>query len=344
MKPIFILIVTSALLTGCVTHKKSYTIRDLNSGEKVTLMRQSWYPEEIVDLDDQTKTFRIFTRSKEGGFEIWDVSYNGTIMRKIKGEKDFSDRIIRWYWLYREAFEVSANGSQLAYFDEPSRELRLFNIKDGSERVLLANVATNNVHITMLNWYSKNELIVGANRWGGGAKARLLMFNTDNKSIIFEQQACWLIESAHLTLSHNKRYLIYGDEYDMCPKGCYKIYDIQMGKEIGIIIGRGSIYGNAYWSDGDETIVYADGDDLMEYSISSKSFRCLKSFPAKDTIHILGYESGRIFYGLGMGADIAPLRIYNVATGAERIIKNISLNGRMIISPGGEYIITGWGF
>jgi hypothetical protein len=330
------------LLTGCVTGKETYTILDLKTRKSVTLKKQSMYPEEIISVNDQTKTFRIFTRSKEGGFEIWDVHYDGSLAQKIRGG-DFSAYILHWYGLSPELYGVSDNGDRIAYFDLPGKELRLFNIKDSSERVLLTNVASNEVSIVGLKWYSQNELIIAISGRSGD-KARILMLNVDSKSIMFELDPCELIPSAPPIFSHNKRYLIYGDDCKASPKGSYRIYNIQTRREVGVIIGQRGIYANVCWSEGDDKFVYADGGDIMEYSMSSKNSRCLKSYPKEIAIHILGYERGQVFYGVGTGADKAPLHIYDVATGTERMIKNISLNGRMIISPGGEFIITGWGF
>jgi hypothetical protein len=124
------------LLTGCITGKETYSILDLKTGKSLTLKKQSAYPEEIIDMND--KTFRIFTRSGEG-FEIWDVHYNGSLATNFSG-RHFSDHILLRYGLFKEGFAVSSDASRIAYFDLPSGELRVFNVKDGSQRTLLANL------------------------------------------------------------------------------------------------------------------------------------------------------------------------------------------------------------
>src|SRR5690606_5318314 len=117
--------------------RQSYSIRNLTTGETVTLKKQTPHPEQIIAVDNQK--IRIFAGTRNGRFEIRDVGYDGKVFKTIPVAQ-FSTYYLRAYVWDMIGLAVSPDATRIAYCDVPSRELRLFNIHDGSHTALRTNI------------------------------------------------------------------------------------------------------------------------------------------------------------------------------------------------------------
>jgi hypothetical protein len=84
----------------------------------------------------------------------------------------------------------------------------------------------------------------------------------------------------------------------------------------------------------------------MEYSLASRESRCVKSYPKEMSVYLFGYERGKVFYAAARRQNIgeSPLYIYDIEQQKEQRIEKVELNGYVFVSPGGEFVITGWGY
>ena len=344
MKPLCPHLVALVLLSGCVTAKDACCIFELKTEKALWLKKQSACPEDVISVN--AETFRIFNRTT-AGFEVRDLHYDGSLSRRVSGGQ-FSAHILRYYGLFTEGFAVSRDASRIAYCDLPSGELRLVSVREGSEQVLLTNVATNEMSVAWLEWRSDSELIIAISAWVG-ERPRFLMLNVDTKRVMFELPVCARAQySPNNALSHDKRYLAYqefcgGDS----SYGSLRVYDIAARKQVATVVARHSIVQTPHWSESDQTFVYVDGSDLMEYSLARQEPKCIRSYPKGGGIHLFAYERGKVFHTVvarRQRLSESPLRIYDIGQQQEQQISGVRLNGRVSVSPGGKFVITSWGY
>jgi hypothetical protein len=84
----------------------------------------------------------------------------------------------------------------------------------------------------------------------------------------------------------------------------------------------------------------------MEYSLERQESRRIKSYPEGMSVYLFGYERGNLFYAVARQQNIgkSSLCVYDIARQKERRIERVELNGEVLVSPGGEFVITGWGY
>jgi hypothetical protein len=334
-----------ALGTGCAGYRESYSIRNLTTGEQVSLKTKTPYPQRIIETDNQR--IRIFTGTRDARFEITDIGYDGKVIRTIPVGR-LSTYYLRAYAWDMIGLAVSPDATRIAYCDIPSRELRLFNINDESHTVLRTNIPSDWASIEFLKWRSDDELIVGFDESETSA-AQLFMINISTKALVFELGLHGLMGNK-FALSHNKRYMAYWDALSSKSiYGDFHIYDLSVPRELGITPSSHKLFSSPYWTEADESLCYGEQNKLMLYSLARKEAICLRSYADGLAVHVKGTGGTKVFFkvvpsaGKGGRKALKGLYIFDLASKTERILKDVPLHEKVIVSPDGKFLITGSG-
>lgn len=338
---LFTQVATMTLLVGCAS--ESYSVFNTSTGESISYESEIPYLEQIIQADNDT--FRIFARDKKNRFTIRDIRYDGTVARRVE-VPCFSEPYLRLYIYEMLGLAVSPDVSRIAYHDLTNGELRLYDIGNKTNEVLLSNLPSGGLPIPILEWRSDHELIVGIAATKEKA-ARLMMINADSKSIVCELHPCNLHEFNN-ALSHNERYFVFWDALDKesCLYGQYRIYDIETRREVSVINPGKEILMRPYWSGGDKNIVYAVRNRLMVYSMARRESKCVMSVPDKMDVRTLCCAGNQIFYTIKPYAAPGMARglyVFDIVDQKERRIEKAYTYGRVVVSPDGEFLVTGSG-
>jgi len=333
-----------AIGTGCAGLRESYSVRNLTTGEQVSLKKQSRYPEQIIAVDNQR--IRIFAGTRDGRFEIRDVGYDGRVIMTIPVGR-FSTYYLRAYAWNMIGLAVSPDAKRIAYCDRPSRELRLFNISDESHTVLRTNIPSNWA-FSFLQWRSDDDLVVGFDD-SESSDAELFMMNTSTKSLVFELKPRGLMGDL-VNLSHNKRYLAcWNADSSKSIYGDFHIYDLSVPRELGSMHSSDKLFSRPYWTDTDEGLSYGELNKLMLYSLARKEVICLKSYADGMAVHVRGTGGTKVFYevvpsaGKGGPKTLKGLYIFDLVSKTERRLEDVPLNWYLHVSPDGKFLIAGSG-
>lgn len=343
--PFCLLIVVLSLGAGCAGLRESYSIRNLTTGEKVSLKKQTPRPEQIISVDNER--IQIFAGTRDGRFEITEVVYDGRVIRTIPVGR-FSTNYLRAYAWNMLGLAVSPDATRIAYSDMSSRELRLFSICNESSTVLRTNIPSNAASIEFLLWRSDDELLVGFDG-SESSEAELFMMNTATKSLVFDLKPPGLM--GHLVnLSHDKRYLAcWNAESSKSIYGDFHIYDLSVPSELGMTRSSRKLFSRPYWTGTDEGLSYGEQNQLMLYSLARKEATCLKSYADGMAVHVRGAGGTKVFYevvpsaGNGGPKALKGLHIFDLVSKTERRLEDIPLNWYLHVSPDGKFLITGSG-
>jgi hypothetical protein len=340
------------LLTGCVTGKDSYSILNLETGETVSVKKASPCPDEFIGQDAQAKTFSLFTRTKDDQFEIRDVRYDGSVARTVP-VPCFSASYLATYAFDMEGLAVSPNAARIAYYDEKTKDLKLFDIKKQAHQILLTNVAPSIVSLVFLRWRSENELVACVYEYGQPT-ARCFMIDVESKSLVFDFRPTCLYQISN-ALSPDGRYLVYLESYlpyqeslrEKNFKRQYRIYDIRSRREVGAItVPDGDLFGEPRWVESNDGIFYDHRNCLMLYSLALNESRCLREYEPEMIIHPLTSAGRKVYYIVkpqGTSGSIYGVYVYDLDKQKESRLDKVKNNGKVIASPDGKFLITGWG-
>lgn len=327
------------LLAGCTTGKESFSILDLSTGARASIRKASAFPDEIIGQNAATKTIRLFTRVKGGRFQIRDVRYDGSVTRQLN-VPCFNSLHLQTYALGMYDLAVAEDARHIAYFNEHTKELRLFEVSGQSHQVLMTNLASG---ISMLQWHSENELLacIGKRSFG---PAWIVMLDVRSKALLFDFHTK---ASLFYEFSPNRRFIAYSD---LLRQGSYetafRIYDLLLRRVSGVITStEGCLYGSPLWTENSDGVIYADLNRLMMYSVKDNKSECLREYEPGAHISPRASAGGKVFYTVTPQRQ-RPIRgvyVYDRDKKREVLLSEVKSNGQVIASPDGRYLITGWG-
>jgi WD40 repeat protein len=332
------------LLAGCSTARESYSILNLDTGEKASVKKVSPFRDIIIGQDAGGKTIRIFTRTKDYQFEIREVRYDGSVARVIR-VPCFAAPYLQTYACDMFGLAVSKDASRIAYYDQTAKDLRLFNVIERSHEVLLTNAAPSLLSVQLLQWRCENELVACIYEWGMPT-ARCFMLNAANKALGFD---CHPVDVIFSSLSPDGRYLVL---FESLRKGSrehqYRLYDLTSRGEIGTIRSPDGVLGGgpALWAGASDGIFYARRNQLMLYSLASNESKCLREYAPGMDIYPKASAGRKVFYSVKPKGAISPTRglyIYDLDQQRELHLDKVQNNAVVIASPDGKHLITGWG-
>lgn len=333
------------LLTGCALGRQSYSILNLSIGKSVAVRPVSQYRELIIDTDDQSKSFRTFSRDTDNGFLIRSINYQGTVLL-VNRIPCFSQEYIDSY-VYEMGFAVSPNGLAVAFLDESTSELRLFDVKTKTSHVLTTNLAKNKQEIAFLQWVSSEALVVGVNNQHANG-ARILLLNTQIGGDVLELKVQSLRRFVN-SVSMDKRYLAYWEGLSRNNIfGVFRLYDLKARREIATIGSKDHFFnGPPFWSPDNEHVAFISEGQLMRYSLISKQVNILKRFTDDQVVSLRGYSGKRAFYCKTLKdspSQDGALFVLDLASEQESMIKGTKTNGKVLVVGDGTFVISGWGF
>lgn len=333
-----IFLIVPAIL-GCGGMKQTYTLYHVQTGRQVTMRKQSPRPEEVVDL--WTNRFRMIT-ARTNGFELKHVRFDGVTDRTV--ELPFlSQYIARWYGLCTELYAISNDETRIAFFDLNTAELKLVDVQAGTESVLVREVTTNVPAVAWLQWRSADELLFAISGWcGDQARVTLVDVRSGSISDLAAGPGLWHIYG--LSLSRNGKFLGCAASSRRSDTNAIYVHDIDSRTEVDRLVSREHILGKPLWGDGLD-FVYLDGDDLMQYSLDRKHTAPVRSFSKEQSVYLRGFERGLVFYKVSPRSNIrrSSLVAFDIRRHTEREIP-APLEGHVYVAPGGEMILSGWGY
>jgi WD40 repeat protein len=350
------------MMSGCSLGGRSFSVLNLKTGQTVHIRGESGHSEVLLRTDDKTKTFcTLYLSDNHAHFVMRTIGYDGQILEK-RVVPLFAREYVAMYHV-RWGYALSPDGSFIAYLDEQTGGLRVFDLQSGSSRPLVADLTTRLAHVSTLEWLSDRELLVAVD---GTSKpyAQILVVDVPKGAVHVDlRPARGSLLAGVLT---DGVYLAYPDE--SCNYDGFRIYDLRKRAEVGEIIpAAGFFAGYGRWAgDGEARLFYVESEKialhknlkdlyvgsgkaslhiLKQFDVASRESRELRTWnsPSVMYIDIRGFFGSKLFYETE-SAVFAPRRLFvwDAATQQETEIKEVRTSGTVRIVDHGHRII--WGY
>lgn len=341
-----------ALLSGCTFGGGAFTVKfvsrsfgilDLRTGRTAYVPREG-HAEKLLRTDDRSRTFRtLYLSDNHKHFVMRTISYEGKVLEE-REVPIFGRGYVAIYHV-QQGYALSPDASSMAYLDEQSAELRLLDLQSGKSRKVMADLATDIVHVHTLEWLSDRELLFAIDGTFG-SKARIAVVDVASGAVRVD-----LRPGAGSLLAGVKTdgaYLAYRD-YNWNRRG-FRIYDLRQAREIGEVIpGPDLDAGFERWStDGEPRLLYIESTrdcrcKLKQYDVARKESKALKSWDEPCIVYICGTAGTKVFYKVRPFDPIryppSRLFVWDAATQTESEIKGVKTAGTVRIVDGGNRVI-----
>ncbi|HWQ91449.1 MAG TPA: hypothetical protein VN673_07240 [Clostridia bacterium] len=315
---------------------------NLETGEKASVRKISRFRDVIIGQNTESRSLRIFTRTENDEFVIRNVRFDGSL-EKVTSIPCFAALHLETYTCNMLGLAVSEDASRIAYYDEATKDLRLYNLKDHSQDVLLTNAIPSFRSIRLLEWSSTNHLVVCIYDQSM-ASARCLMLEVGNKSPVFDFHP---LNCVYAVLSPDGRYLAYGVNLREKQPQQYRIYDTQLRCDIRTLpMSDRLVSGPFLWTGRSDGLFYTERNRLMLYSLALDQAVCLREYTLGLRVHPKASSRSKVFYTVKPYGKSRPTRglfAYDIDQQKELRVEQIKNNAELFASPDGKFLITGWG-
>ncbi len=332
------------LTTGCAS--RSFSILDLQTGRWTHVKRQSCRWEVILRLDETNRVFYTMYRPCDAGHLVLrSISYDGRVLSN-QALPPFAPEYLRHYDL-KWGYAISPNYRSIAYLDEATRELRLFDVATHASQSVLPAVATNVAQILAIEWLSEDRLVVAVNT--NEAHTRFLLIDLPTKAVAVELHASRWFARGDVEVCGD--YMAFKTDVH----GPIQIYDLKHQAYVGEITAESNkSIGSWRWLKGAAPrLVYVENWEegkniprrwvprLMLYEVERQRSLVLKEWKSEATVYIAEGYGTRVFYWQYQGVRQGrTLWVIDVESGREDKLEGIGEHRGVKIIDSGHLILT----